>query len=203
MKIRCNVICLSAEIYVCKKLTEMTNGTFGVATDIIHLTELLSQYITPPADLKSTISNYTDFIYMGFPKRQFDILPSYAYDGREVVMTSTSYICPRCHCRISDIPSLCPICSLQLNSSSHIARSYHHLFPVPNFEEINLSEQSLSSFKSQSLSCYGCLESLLTTSLYMKCTKCLNLFCIDCDLFIHNSLHNCPGCNTLPALSSS
>jgi transcription initiation factor TFIIH subunit 2 len=203
MKIRCSVICLSAEIYVCKKLTEMTNGTFSVATDFLHLNELLSSHITPPADLKSTISNYTDFIYMGFPKRQFEILPSYCYDGREIIMTSTAYICPRCHCHVSDIPSLCPICSLQLNSSSHIARSYHHLFPVPNYEEIGAPGEPgttvVNSHEETSttgtVSCYGCLESLLSSSLSMRCVHCQQTFCIDCDLFIHNSLHNCPGCD--------
>jgi transcription initiation factor TFIIH subunit 2 len=214
MKIRCSVICLSAEIYVCKKLTEMTNGTFSVATDFLHLNELLSNHITPPADLKSTISNFTDFIYMGFPKRQFETLSSFCYDGRDIIMTSTAYLCPRCHCHVSEIPSLCPICSLQLNSSSHIARSYHHLFPVTNYEEIgeggagallvgdatrsttmNHSATDPSQCVSLSLSCYGCLESLSSSSLSMRCVHCQHSFCVDCDLFIHNSLHNCPGCD--------
>jgi transcription initiation factor TFIIH subunit 2 len=215
MKIRCNVICLSAEIYVCKKLTEMTNGIFSVATDFLHLSDLLTNLITPPADLKSTIANTTDFIYMGFPRRQFETLSSYSYDSgsrsssRDVILTSTSYLCPRCHCHISDIPSLCPICSLQLNSSSHIARSYHHLFPVPNYEEVTSvsshssanhpipSVSSSSTPQSLALSCYGCQESLSGTdsSLHMKCGKCQQIFCVDCDLFIHNSLHNCPGCD--------
>lgn len=30
----------------------------------------------------------------------------------------------------------CPICALTLVSSPHLARSYHHLFPVANYEEI-------------------------------------------------------------------
>jgi transcription initiation factor TFIIH subunit 2 len=192
----------------------MTNGIFSVATDFIHLSDLLTNLITPPADLKSTISNYTDFIYMGFPRRQFESLASYSYDSgghgyREVIMTSTAYLCPRCHCHISDIPSLCPICSLQLNSSSHIARSYHHLFPVPNYEEVpslpipsvimDDPTTSTPTPSSESLSCYGCQESLSssTSSLHMKCGKCHHLFCIDCDLFIHNSLHNCPGCDLI------
>lgn len=233
MKIRCNVICLSAEIYVCKKLTEMTNGQFGVATDILHLNELLSRFISPPPDIKSTISHETDFIYMGFPRRQFDSLPTLSYDGRDITMTSTSFICPRCHCRVTDIPSLCSVCSLQLNSSSHIARSHHHLFPVPNFEEMMIpsastqqqssSQQPLTltlsrsshsvtvsskSHEISSLSCYGCLEPLLPLSAHssgygLKCIKCFQLFCIECDLFIHNSLHNCPGCEALAHLSPS
>lgn len=123
----------------------MTNGTFSVATDVTHLTELLSRHIIPPADMKSSVSNYTDFIYMGFPKRQYDTTPTFSYDEREVVVTSTSYICPRCHCRVTNIPTTCPVCALQLNSSSHIARSYHHLFPVPNFGEITSTSTETKS----------------------------------------------------------
>lgn len=225
----------------------MTNGTFSVATDITHLTELMSRHVIPPADMKSTISNYTDFIYMGFPKRQFDNAPTFSFDERDIVTTSASYICPRCHCRLTNIPTACPICSLQLNSSSHIARSYHHLFPVPNYTEVtslieNIKSENESNnnhnnhnnhdnnnsnnnidISSNTFSCFGCLtpfslpsqlnekstttnsSSTLTTStsLAMKCPNCFNLFCLECDLFIHNTLHNCPGCDTLPPIPIS
>jgi transcription factor Ssl1 len=30
--------------------------------------------------------------------------------------------------------------------------------------------------------------------LVLRCEDCGSLFCVDCDLFIHDSLHNCPGC---------
>ena len=31
----------------------------------------------------------------------------------------------------------------------------------------------------------------------MRCTECKQLFCYDCDLYIHETLHNCPGCETV------
>ncbi len=37
-----------------------------------------------------------------------------------------------------DIPSTCHICRLTLVSSPHLARSYHHLFPVKPFEEMSV-----------------------------------------------------------------
>ena len=48
----------------------------------------------------------------------------------------------------------CCVCTLQLNSSSHIARSHHHLFPVPSFEEYELQhhEDSSSTFVPVSVS---------------------------------------------------
>ena len=29
---------------------------------------------------------------------------------------------------------------------------------------------------------------------YYACPKCKQEFCVDCDIFIHEVLHNCPGC---------
>lgn len=27
-----------------------------------------------------------------------------------------------------------------------------------------------------------------------SCPRCHNQFCVDCDIFVHEVLHNCPGC---------
>jgi transcription factor Ssl1 len=43
-------------------------------------------------------------------------------------------------------------------------------------------------------SCSGCLDAFSSNSMVMQCPGCQQLFCAECDLFIHNSLHNCPGC---------
>lgn len=51
-------------------------------------------------------------------------------------LTNTGYICPRCASKVCELPSDCDVCGLTLVSSPHLARSYHHLFPVHNFEEI-------------------------------------------------------------------
>jgi transcription initiation factor TFIIH subunit 2 len=210
---------------------------------------------------------------MGFPKRTFDGSASYGFDGNAIQLFSTAYICPRCYTRTSEIPTCCCVCKVQLNSSSHIARSHHHLFPVMNFEELSLavsdsnedctgydrgnngfnsnnsrtsnggsnggnSNDSRNSGKSTTLlaykindippekeliskngssssapmlinpsiteddrvlvgkvsNCKGCLETFTSASLVMQCPSCEEMFCIECDLFIHNSLHNCPGC---------
>lgn len=31
-----------------------------------------------------------------------------------------------------------------------------------------------------------------------RCTGCRQLFCFECDLYIHESLHVCPGCEVAP-----
>lgn len=33
-----------------------------------------------------------------------------------------------------------------------------------------------------------------------ECTVCRNHFCIDCDLFAHEIVHNCPGCQSTAQL---
>lgn len=31
----------------------------------------------------------------------------------------------------------------------------------------------------------------------VKCPDCHRVFCFDCDAYIHESLHNCPGCECI------
>jgi transcription initiation factor TFIIH subunit 2 len=62
------------------------------------------------------------------------------------------------------------------------------------------------------LYCYGCLKPLMgssssssagmpvaaqqQTTIVLRCGQCRHLFCYDCDAFVHESLHNCPGCES-------
>lgn len=117
-------------------------------------------------------------------------------------------------------------------SSPHLARSYHHLFPVPQFDEISAaaaaeaaaaatptplstaengagnrsaaglgtgggtggrSSPSPSPAPSSYAACAGCLRDLAELPRY-QCPECKSAFCLDCDMYVHDSLHNCPGC---------
>ena len=134
-KVRVSVVCLGAEIFVCRQLAELTGGSFSVATDATHLQELLAAQTVPPPEVQQQEALVTDFVYMGFPKRVFDANPAFGFDGKRIKLSTSAYLCPRCSTRSTDIPTQCCVCGLQLNSSSHIARSHHHLFPVPNYIE--------------------------------------------------------------------
>jgi len=144
-----------------------------------------------------------------------------------------------------------------LISSPHLARSYHHLFPVPPFEEVPLQDLPAAAAAAAAAApgrgsvdwyepgqqqqqqqqqkagssrrapaggsngsssgsegggggggvyCYGCLRGLeaqqrggaaaagAQVNLVLRCGQCRQLFCFECDAFIHESLHNCPGC---------
>ncbi|CAN0348333.1 unnamed protein product, partial [Hapterophycus canaliculatus] len=102
-------------------------------------------------------------------------------------------------------------------SSPHLARSYHHLFPVPQFEEVSATAAASAAAASAaengagngylaqaaagsavgvgagSSSCAGCLRDLSELPRY-RCPECKSAFCLDCDMYVHDSLHNCPGC---------
>lgn len=238
LKIRISVICLAAEVFVCKQIADLTGGSFSVALDATHLSELLALHTFPPPEVQQRKEPLvTDFIYMGFPKRTFDTgCGLFGFEGKRMKLSATAYICPRCSTRTTDVPTQCCVCSLQLNSSSHIARSHHHLFPLPNFTEhvvkriedpssdvrgttaqatyqavpveasaVEVDRATASSIDpsvgaplSQQTGrhrCRGCLQNLLVPGLAVSsCPLCTSFFCLDCDLFIHDSLHNCPGC---------
>ena len=163
-----------------------TGGSFSVAMDSLHLGALLLKHTTPPPDLKHKVHPVADRIYMGFPCKKFEKSASYSFEGRAVKLSSTSYECPRCSTRTTDIPgnpnyrnlirdchnltriylpAVCGVCSLQLNSSSHIARSHHHLFPVPNYLEDEAATAEI---------CFACKETFL--GIFSALVKVWNVF---------------------------
>lgn len=44
------------------------------------------------------------------------------------------------------------------------------------------------------MSCRSTHKACLVCPQVFSCPSCLGVFCVDCDLFIHDSLHCCPGC---------
>ncbi|KAI4502951.1 hypothetical protein M0802_001995 [Mischocyttarus mexicanus] len=109
-------------------------------------------------------------------------------DG-SVKLTSTGFLCPQCLSKHCELPVECRACGLTLVSAPHLARSYHYLFPVAPFKELDYEDEYTM--------CYGCQKILSQKDkkIYI-CEKCSRIFCIDCEIFIHESLHTCPGCAT-------
>lgn len=48
---------------------------------------------------------------------------------------NSGYNCPQCGSRYCELPVECKQCGLTLVSAPHLARSYHHLFPIKPFIE--------------------------------------------------------------------
>ena len=182
-KIRCSIVGIGSEIYICKVISKETSGTYTIPMNEEHFKELVLDHSIPPP---STTDFRVDpcFIEMGFPTRRSENIFSICVCHRTI--QNSGYVCPRCGGVYCEIPIECLICGLFLASSPHLARSYHHLFPVKPFDEITSSSNQF---------CQGCEKEIFVgLNLFLKCPDCESVFCIDCDSFIHDSLHNCPTC---------
>ncbi|KAK7826374.1 general transcription factor IIH subunit 2 [Quercus suber] len=201
-KMRCSVIGLSAEIFICKHLCQETGGSYSVAMDESHFKELILEHAPPPpAIAEFAIAN---LIKMGFPQRAAESSIAICSCHKEAKVGG-GYTCPRCKARVCELPTECRICGLTLISSPHLARSYHHLFPIVPFDEVSSSVLN-DPHNRLPRSCFGCQQSLPNPgnkpSLRVACPKCKQHFCLDCDIYIHESLHNCPGCESFRHLKS-
>ncbi|KGN50372.1 general transcription factor IIH subunit 2 [Cucumis sativus] len=206
-KIRCSVIGLTAEIFICRHLCQETGGSYSVALDESHFKELLLEHAPPPPAIAD--SAMPNLIKMGFPQRAAESSIAICSCHKEAKVGG-GYTCPRCKARVCELPTECRICGLTLISSPHLARSYHHLFPIIPFDEV--SDKVFHDPRHQLPKvCFGCQESLMnpstgnSPSIRVSCPKCKQHFCLDCDIYIHESLHNCPGCESFrrPKLATS
>ena len=127
-KVRVSVVSVAAEMHVCRRMSEETGGMFGVSTSQHHLEELLLGHAPPPP--LNEEATKASLVHMGFPKKRA-LEQGAFFSGR-----GGEYVCPRCSSRVEELPSQCTVCSLTLVSSPHLARSYHHLFPVAPFKDV-------------------------------------------------------------------
>lgn len=189
LAIRCSVVSLVCEVYIFRKLTEDTNGEFAVSTSKRHLRELLFKHVKPLPSLLPVGSTPTcNLIEMGFPVFKKSLIPTLAIGSQRFNLEG--YHCPRCNTKVEDLPTPCPVCGLALVRSDHLARSYHHLFPVPVYRSVTPTERS---------KCFGCATSIAAAAEAFQCSECSRVFCGDCDEFVHTALHVCPGCESAPA----
>lgn len=208
-----SVIQLAAELHICSYLAQSTGGQMNVVLNKEHYRDLLSSYIIPLPASMDKVKVQRTWIRMGFPQQKSQTYPALCNCHEELKYVSFS--CPKCAGRFCELPTKCRVCNLTLVSSPHLARAYHHLFPVPLFHTIqhhtDSSKKSTSTPSNATTSdvleeedekhglwkdqCFSCRRVLLSgEDLRMSCPECKQTFCIDCDELIHSQLHNCPGC---------
>jgi len=236
-KIRVSCFALSAELYICRKLVEETNGAMGVCLDKAHFRDWLKgQTVPPPASANRVQEMACEMVAMGFPTRTSSDIPELVHATREkTLLARTAYTCPQCQAKNAELPTDCAVCGLKLVLAPHLARSFHHLFPVAPFRELPveksgegearnvvsssaprsatihpkqlLDSELLVSSQDDDRCCYACLRPLGFTAesrgdtakdteelLRFQCPDCESVYCVDCDAYMHASLHNCPGC---------
>ncbi|EIW83165.1 Ssl1-domain-containing protein [Coniophora puteana RWD-64-598 SS2] len=138
-KIRVSVVALAAEMKICRELCDKTGGQFGVALNEGHFKDLLFELVPPPAQRAvnraggGAGSTSADLMMMGFPTRLPDTTPP-SLCVCHSDLKSEGFLCPRCMAKVCDVPTDCDICGLMIVSSPHLARSYHHLFPVRPYQ---------------------------------------------------------------------
>ncbi|KAG4074566.1 hypothetical protein HA402_005631 [Bradysia odoriphaga] len=200
--VRCSVVSLSAEIRICRHLATETGGLYSAVLDDTHYRDQLLQHIDPPPAAQTQENS---LIKMGFPHSQCEEAMEPALTmcmchidnvDEPSKLTAGGYQCPQCSSKYCELPVSCVSCNLTLVSAPHLARSYHHLFPVNPFREI--------PFTKQRELCYACQKTFndLDKNVY-QCDQCSQVFCIDCDIFIHDTLHICVGCTTIPMAAQS
>jgi transcription initiation factor TFIIH subunit 2 len=238
-KIRVRIIGLAASLAICREIvTKTSSGSmegYGVILNEYHFKDLLMAATTPPVTLEKSTKS---LIMIGFPSRLADEAEGLAENAEaegslcacHARLTVGGYRCPRCSAKICTLPAECPACKLTLVLSTHLARSYHHLFPLRNWQEVStrrLKQRVRERSAGQSYGrkedvvdldhCFACQQQFppfadliatqngngtaingdaqmeKSTSRY-ACTSCGLYFCIDCDLFAHEQLYECFGC---------
>lgn len=74
---------------------------------------------------------------------------------------SAGFLCPRCGSKLCDVPTDCAVCGLTVVMSTHLARSYRHLFPVRRWVAVSweeLARQRAARRRKWQRACLGCDE---------------------------------------------
>lgn len=240
---------LAASVAICAELCSRTNGgdtsCYSVVRHEQHFRELFLAATTPPPTLQAEQSS-ASLLMMGFPSRsKAEAAPPPVVvkaEGQSQQQQQQrkpqvrkedaislcachhspcreGYLCTRCGTKVCRLPAECPACGLTLILSTHLARSYHHLFPLRNWVKVSWADAHSSA------ACHACLHPFPPVAKSSKgkekdkekatlseeqakkledvsesgryaCVVCGNHFCIDCDVFAHEVVHNCPGCQS-------
>jgi len=234
--VRVSIIGLAAQVAICAEICQRTNGgddsAYVVALDEPHCRELVLAATTPPVK-RDAAAAQASLLMMGFPSRvsASAAAPAPPADARGSAaraavlpvgavavcachsrpLRDAGYGCTRCGALVCRLPCECPACGLVLILSTHLARSYHHLFPLRNWVEVPWADAA------RSRACHACQALFpeappasdparaapppqprpgVSESARYACEVCGNHFCIDCDVYAHDVVHNCPGCQS-------
>lgn len=214
-KVRISAVGLAAEVHLFRTMCDTTGGTYSVALDQEHMGTLVNAHATPPPSLKGQEERHS-LVHVGFPSQASSAAGAACFAGASCTLRPGAFVCPRCKAKTIEVPSECHVCGLTLIASPHLARSYHHLFPVKPFREIGgsaggaddgrvgmetesgIEMNAEDGFDGEYVTCFGCQTQVEAKDHQVsQCSDCDRFFCLDCDEYIHSHVHSCPGCECL------
>ncbi|KAI4208129.1 MAG: hypothetical protein LQ348_000329 [Seirophora lacunosa] len=178
------VIGLSAQVAICLTLVKRTNPHsnpqkhYNVALDEVNYRELIMRLATPPeshsqqAATAANDSNKSSLLMMGFPSRVTDPKPSLCACG---ALNGTSK-------RVD-------IARLPTKPAFSDARNAESASTEPSQAALLGSKQGGNAPRQRRTD-----DSTVSESGRYECGTCGQFFCVDCDVFCHEIVHNCPGC---------
>lgn len=203
--VRVSVVSLPAEVHLATRIAELTGGTCAVTENEEHLLEVLLAHQRPPprrAAAAGAGGRVGGMVLVGFPEQEHE---TEALCTCHLALRGSTFVCPRCRAHCCDIPCECEVCGLRLISAPALARSYHHIFPVPPFREVGAGAaaggdgggggegECGDGISGAPTLCAACVSPLGATS-HWVCPDCALPFCGVCNSTIHDVLHSCPGC---------
>jgi transcription initiation factor TFIIH subunit 2 len=194
--VRVSVVSMAGEVYLAARVAAETGGAFSVPLDTPAISAELRKQVPPPprtaADAEAIAARSSGLERVGFPELEHEVEALCACHGR---LRSSTFKCPRCAARVCEVPSICDVCGLRLLSAPALARSYHHIFPVPAFivDDAGRAPERGKKARKGAAFCAGC-TALLGEGVARICPDCGLGFCDACDDIIHDVTHACPGC---------
>lgn len=100
---RVSIVGVAAEVHVLRHTTQVTGGSYGVALNKAHLSELLLAHAPPPPAPPGQLT--AELVRMGFPQRASTDPSAKVCVGELPVLAAGGYTCPRCKARTQELPS--------------------------------------------------------------------------------------------------
>jgi transcription initiation factor TFIIH subunit 2 len=167
--VQVSVLSFAPELYLSRKVTELTGGSFSVAKNEADLKEKWLEFTS-----EGSATQGTALVPMAFPMHSADQVLCACHSSLR-----PCYVCPVCRARVCSIPSSCPVCSFTLVSSPHLVKASLSLAPIPEFPT------------GEEAACSACS---VMCKVSKQCPDCHKPFCGDCEDFIKTVLGRCLGC---------
>jgi len=168
-RVRVSIVGAGAAVHVYSRVAVATGGTYTVALNAEHYRAEIMRRVEPSAVLDTSLLPPLpnlgsgsgsvaaaaaagavagrQWVQMGFPERTTASSERLLFCACHLKPVTAAHECPRCSTMVCELPFECPVCRLSLASAPHLARSYHHLYPLPVFVDVSHAVSRTNSLK--------------------------------------------------------